>query len=195
MQAFLGNPAIKRKYLTRVRAHKKADEIIHGTYWQNGKGCAVGCTIHSDKHSNYESELGIPQWLAYLEDTLFEGMKNGKSKEFPESFLKSIPVGADLNKILHPFFHWLLTEEVIKNVTEKDEAVKKVILDIAKLHKEVIDGKRLSPFYESAAESAAWSAAESAAESAARSAAWSAAWSAAYERISEKLLQLMRTCP
>lgn len=43
--AFFGDPKIKAKYLRRVKAHYKADEIIKGTYWENGKGCAVGCTI------------------------------------------------------------------------------------------------------------------------------------------------------
>lgn len=41
---FHGKPAVKAKYLKRVRAHAKADEIVSGRYWENGKGCAVGCT-------------------------------------------------------------------------------------------------------------------------------------------------------
>ena len=54
MEAFHNDPSIKEKYLTRVQAHYKADEIIQGKYWENGKGCAVGCTIHSSDHKNYE---------------------------------------------------------------------------------------------------------------------------------------------
>lgn len=42
MKAFHGKKSIKAKYLSRVRAHAKADEIIKGTYWQEGKGCACG---------------------------------------------------------------------------------------------------------------------------------------------------------
>lgn len=71
--AFHGDKAIKAKYLARVKAHAEADEIIHGTYWEKGKGCAVGCTIHSEKHSAYETELGMPIILARLEDRIFEG--------------------------------------------------------------------------------------------------------------------------
>jgi hypothetical protein len=62
--AFHGDPAIKAFYLGRVRAHRKADEIRHGFYWQGGKGCAVGCTLHSNSHTAYEDELGIPRILA-----------------------------------------------------------------------------------------------------------------------------------
>jgi len=44
MIAFHGKPEIKEQYLARVRAHAAADEIIHGKYWEGGKGCAIGCT-------------------------------------------------------------------------------------------------------------------------------------------------------
>lgn len=35
--AFFGDKAIKKQYLNRVIAHRKADEIIHGTYCEDGK--------------------------------------------------------------------------------------------------------------------------------------------------------------
>ena len=112
LQAFHGDPKIKSKYLRRVRAHEKADEIIHGKYWEDGKGCAVGCTIHSPKHDAYETELGIPMALARLEDTLLEGQANGKSKTFPARFLSAIKPGADLSRVQWQFLHWVLTEEL-----------------------------------------------------------------------------------
>lgn len=113
MLAFHNDPAIKARYLARVRAHAAADEIIHGHYWENGKGCAVGCTVHSSAHDSYETKLGIPHMLALLEDQLFEGMENGESKEFPSRFLASIQPGADLSRVGWFFLHWLLTEELV----------------------------------------------------------------------------------
>src|SRR5690606_30279367 len=98
-------------YLSRVRAHKAADEIIQGTYWENGKGCAVGCTIHGNTHSSYEDELGIPRILAHLEDRIFEGLPNADAKEFPAQFLEAIPVGRDLNSVWKHFMIWLLVDE------------------------------------------------------------------------------------
>ena len=47
-----------------------------------------GCIIHSNEHKEYETELGIPQWLALLEKTLFEGMPNERAKEFRILFFK-----------------------------------------------------------------------------------------------------------
>lgn len=89
MKAFHNDPKIKAKYLKRVRAHAKADEIVKGRYWEDGKGCAVGCTIHSSNHSAYETELGIPRILARLEDTLFENLPNVLAKTWPYKDISS----------------------------------------------------------------------------------------------------------
>ena len=110
--AYHGDPRIKAKYLRRVRAHAKADEIIKGRYWEGGKGCAVGCTIHSGSHAAYETELGIPEALARLEDMLFEGQDNGAAKTFPARFLSAIKPGADVSRVQWVFLHWVLTEEL-----------------------------------------------------------------------------------
>ena len=179
MQAFHNDMKIKEKYLDRVLAHQKADEIIHGIYWENGKGCAVGCTIHSGNHKYYEKELGIPEWLARLEDTLFEGLQNGRAKAWPAQFLEAIKPGVDLEQVKKPFTIFILEQ----NLTYLDQC--KFDADKWPDVKSAIDGSRaaavqtieaLKSGSESAArsaESAAWSA-ESAARSAARSAAWSA---------------------
>ena len=74
MLAFHGQAKVKAKYLARVHAHRQADEIVKGKYWSEGKGCAVGCTIHGSDHGRYETELGIPRSIAHIQDRLFERM-------------------------------------------------------------------------------------------------------------------------
>ena len=122
--------------------------LSKGTYWnpgQNntGKGCAVGCTIHSGQHSAYETELGIPEWLAYVEDSLFEGMSEEKSKQWPYEFLNAIQVGVDLQQVKAPFQIIVLKKtlktldglkfsdtdfpDVIKAIADSKEAVKEVL--------------------------------------------------------------------
>ena len=115
MKAFHNDPAIKEKYLARVKAHREADQLVKGEYWEDGKGCAVGCTIHSGNHKEYEIELGIPEILAHLEDTIFEGLPNELAMTWPERFLKSIPVGADLSKVWPKFAIFLLTDKTQAN--------------------------------------------------------------------------------
>src|SRR5580698_1547052 len=93
MLSFHNNINVKNKYVDRVRAHIDADNLIRGTGWKDGKGCAVGCTLESYAHSRYPIELGLPEWLARLEDTLFENMSVEKSRTWPLLFLKTIPIG------------------------------------------------------------------------------------------------------
>jgi hypothetical protein len=197
MVAYLGDAKIKTKYLKRVQAHYKADEIIHGIYWENGKGCAVGCTIEGSQHSRYETELGIPQTIAYLEDRIFEGLSNGKAKEFPVKFLKAIKPGADLSLVTPKFMVWMLKEQEGYAGPKAFPDVLGVLRQVAALWQRVIDGDEVKKNEWSAAAGSAESAARAAAESAAVS-AWSAAWSAesaesawsAYEKMAEKLLSL-----
>ena len=110
MLSFHSDPSIKSTYLARVAGHADADEIVKGRYWENGKGCAVGCTIHGEAHESFERELGIPRMLAWLEDVIFEGLPNRLAKTWPERFLSSIVPGRDLSPVGWQFLHWLLTE-------------------------------------------------------------------------------------
>lgn len=109
MLSFHSDQSIKSNYLARVAAHADADEIIKGKYWEGGKGCAVGCTIHGETHQSFERELGIPQMLAWLEDVIFEGLPNRLAKTWPERFLRAINPGRDLSPVGWRFLHWLLT--------------------------------------------------------------------------------------
>ena len=53
MRAFHNDPKLKKFFIARVKAQEKADEIVKGRYWENGKGWAVGSTIHGNRHKNY----------------------------------------------------------------------------------------------------------------------------------------------
>jgi hypothetical protein len=164
--AFHGEEKIKDKYVKRVKAHYKADEIVQGQYWENGKGCAVGCTIQTDDvknshgswHQRYEEALGVPRVLARLEDRIFEGLTNGEAKEFPLKFIEAIHVGADLTPVFYQFMHWLLVdpkEGVIKYARPDG---KKAIKNVAKLLKRKLEGGSVTSdeWYE--VREAAWSA-------------------------------------
>ena len=185
MKAYLNDVSIKAKYLDRVRAHAAADEIIHGKYWEDGKGCAVGCTIHSGNHLDYESKLGIPVMLARLEDRLFEGQSNGCSKEFPERFLLAAKVGAYLSRVGWKFLYWLLTEEL----AGRDD------LQVAAQIKRCADVLVPLTKGEPADKEEARKAADAAADAAYAAGAYAAAEQKCYERMAEKLLELMAECP
>jgi hypothetical protein len=84
LQAYLNDPDLKARFLQEIGEHEAADMIRQGTYGEGAgcqwKGCAVGCSLRSlnkihgavdiddntNVHNRYETELGLPLWLAYL---------------------------------------------------------------------------------------------------------------------------------
>ena len=168
MRAYHDDQAVKAKYIGRVRTHREADNLIQGTGWENGKGCAVGCTLESYDHAAYEAELGVPRMLAHLEDAIFEGLAEAEAQAWPERFLKAIPVGADLSLVGWQYLDWLLSD--LPETDDSDSVVWRV--------RDEVTGpmSRGEEVDLSVAKDAAW-AAERAARSAARSAR-SAAWAA-----------------
>lgn len=214
MLAYHNDPKIKSKYLHRVRAHRKADEIVQSYgYWKNGRGCAVGCTIHGDTHKSYETELGIPEELAFLEDHFFENMKSAEAKEWPARFLKSIRPGANLSRVYDFWSAWNLEDPkdgVITLVSDKFPDIQRIIRETAqdcrdgrRVHEdkraEAAEAARAARAAEAAgaawaarAARAAW-AAEAARAAGAAEAAWAAeaAGAAYYDRASNKLIELL----
>ena len=219
MTAFHNDPALKARILAQIAAHREADEIIKGKYWENGKGCAVGCTVHGSNHADYEIELGIPQATAYLEDTIFEGLENGIAMLWPERFMNAVPVGADTGRVQWKFLHWLLTDEVvnpgINHPLAKESAARVAAIMLLLGDGAPVDSTEIRSAAESAysaaysarsaaysaesarsaysaraAESAAYSA-ESAAESAESAAESARSAYSAYKLMADKLEQLL----
>jgi len=187
--SYHNDPKLKKDMVSEMKKHYEMDAFDKGTYGHmNGqfKGCAVGCGVNSlnvrrglkiavDDHAEYSKALGIPEWLARIEDTLFEKLPEKESKEFPLAFVKAIPIGVDLEPVKWKFCSFLLKENIdrvlkLKIDDKLKEQVVTAIQGVLKLHENALETGKWD---ESAAWSAAWSAARSA-----ESAAWSAAWSA-----------------
>ena len=141
MQAFHNDVNIKNKLIDQLQAHYDADEIIKGVYWEGGKGCAIGCAIHSNDHSLYEERFAIPKWLSKVQDVIFEGLPNQKAKEWPLIFTKSVNVGADLNKIKIPFLIFIVESVINKFDHKKFPDAKKNINNIINILKNNHDNK------------------------------------------------------
>lgn len=151
MRAFHGKAELKETLLAEIKWHEEQDKIVQGTYGNEGdefKGCAVGCSINSlnrklgknfstSDHKIYETELGIPETLAYLEDSLFERMTALDSKKFPYEFISAIPVGADLSLVAARFIVFVLNDVL----QYADEVGTKAIKDTISLWADVIAGK------------------------------------------------------
>jgi len=178
MLAYHNDPKIKTDILSQLQEHAAADQIVKGHYWQDGKGCAIGCTIHSDDHMDYETRFGIPIMLARLEDCIFEGLPNDAAKTWPIRFMSAIEPGIDLSTVGWKFLHWLLTDEEVNPGINHP-----IVKDAVKRCADALLPLTVGQSIDISAASAAWSAARAAARSAAAwsadsSAAWSAVWGA-----------------
>ena len=195
--AYHGDKKVKARYLGRVRAHQKADEIVQGYgYWKDGKGCAVGCTLHSGAHSQYPIEMWIPVELAYLEDHFFENLPTEAAKKWPARFLSAIKVGADLSRVYDLWSAWNLIDPVDGVITLVSDAYPDVQRIVRETGQACLNGERInSARADRAAEAAR------AAGAAAWAAAWAADWAAGaadwaagavyYKKSSDKLIELL----
>jgi hypothetical protein len=189
--SYHNNPEVKESLVARMQKHIELDELVQGATGENGKGCTVWCALNNGdlkegyNHEAFETRLGLPEWLAILQDSIFEGLKPEDAKQFSSDWPKAIPVGKDLTPVKWKFCAFILQRNIERVLTlDIPEDLKKQVVDaisgVLELNK---SAAKTGVWDESAAESArsaAWSAAWSA-ESAARSAAWSAesaAWSA-----------------
>jgi hypothetical protein len=194
MKAFTETTMTKPEMVSALKWHQEQDNFVRGRYFKQGKGCAVGCSLESvarikgvtlsyTDHKSYEPHLGIPKWLAHVEDVIFEGLPLERSKAWPLEFIEAINIGSDLDKVKAPFTIFVLESNLANFDHEKNPDVVKVINSCIDLYKQYPEGP-----------SAAGSAARSAASSAASSAAWSAARSAAYVKFADKLIELIKEC-
>lgn len=196
MKAYHGDPQIKTGILKQLEAHRAADQLVKGVYWSAGKGCAVGCTIHSGNHMEYEHRFGIPVILARLEDCIFEGLPNDQAMGWPIRFMSAIPVGSDLSLVGWRFLHWLLTDEISISVSDDTEIeninvqCRSAIADCAEILR--LKAKDLSVTARATAHAVHVAARATARATAhAADAAYAAAYAAAYTRMAAKLIQLI----
>ena len=74
MQAFHGKQEVKDFYVQRLREHH-------------------------DRHELWSTELGLPEWYAYLCDKIFENLPKEKAPAFAVATLLAIPVGVDIEPV------------------------------------------------------------------------------------------------
>lgn len=165
--AFHNDTALAARVRAQIDAHTAADEIVQGRYWENGKGCFIGCIAHSDDTSAVEALTGFPIMLQRIAESIFEGLPNDVAKGFPQRVINAPKPGADISLVAWKFLHIVAKEALDTHGTEEVRAgcAAAVAVLADKAH-----GKPVS----SAAARAAAYAANAAARAAARAAAYAA---------------------
>jgi len=178
----------KNELLSQLKYHQDLDAFVQGQWLLNEKlenndfkGCFYGCTMQTNDNPifKFSEKYDIDLWYCYLTEKIFEGLPDGKYRQFPYRSIEILPLNFDFNIVKSQFHKAILLKQLD---WVKDEKVIEVLIKTAKLFE--------VPFNEiskSAAESVAQSAARSA-----QSAAWSAesAASAAWSAQSARLARL-----
>ena len=184
--AYHGDTKLKTWCVAEMKSHRKSETLRQGYgYWKDGAGCGVGCLIKGSDHALYETKFGIPEMLARLEDTIFEGLPVAKAQKWPERFLSAIQAGQDLSTVGWEFQHRLQINNLkfAKKQKFPDDvitAIEKVINVLEPMSK----GKPVNVESADSAESAAMTA-----WSASAMTAWSAA---AYEEMADLLIEIIK---
>ena len=119
LQAFNNDKEFKDQMIAAAISHREQDEYIAGAYAKmNGsfKGCSVGCSLFDVKgikgidvgegyndHALLAKELGIPEFICHLQDSIFEGLPDSERFKWTERLFNSIPLGVDLTPVLPRF--------------------------------------------------------------------------------------------
>lgn len=114
MRAFHNSKKIKDDYVLKVISHSSLNtaekKIAHSAYC----GCSIGIHISCGNSKICEHELGIPEWLALVEDGIVGELSPQRAITWPILFLKSITPGKNLETIKRPFLVY-----IVKSVLEK----------------------------------------------------------------------------
>ena len=105
MLAYHSSQEVKDKYVARFAQHRALDQVIQGTGFDptSGRGCFVGCILDDYDHSLFPVELGWPEWLAQLADTIFENIPKAHAPQFGTDLLDAVQPGVDLERARVPF--------------------------------------------------------------------------------------------
>ena len=82
-----------------------------------------------DAVRGHAAELGIPEWLAWLEKTLGEGLPEAQARQWPLRFSQALPGDADLEAVKWPFCAFLLRRTIERvRAAAGDEGLREQVL-------------------------------------------------------------------
>lgn len=174
MLTFHGKEEFKQELIGLARKHREQDEFIKGTYSddeaESFRGCSVGCLINDinkktgktyeySDHEKLAKELGWPEFVCRLQDSIFEGLPDPLFKEWTERLIEAIPVGKDISRALPKFLIKTvdrLPEKERRDVVESIAAVRKVLVEWDVTGTADVEAARSAESAAWSAESAAW---------------------------------------
>ena len=172
--AFHGRTDVAATLIARLKNNAQAERLALSAFaWTGEKGSMVGCMLENADASLWESEFGLPQWLALVADKAAEETRATESAvAFGTRLLETIRPGADLTPVGSQFILWLL-DDLKARIPVPSGAAQQALDGIERLHRCVTDNNPPPP--------QEWRAARRAA-------------TAATDEASDQLSTLLKTC-
>ena len=148
MLSFHGDLDLKNKCINQYKLMKKVIDFLRKIGVIKKYHLNIFLDIKNVKSEEIEEKLGIPTWLAYLQEEMFLFFsRNNPSScslcdDFPLRFLESIPVGVNLNQIKVPFLVYVL-ENLLSSINDKNSikyishTIKVLLSSSSKEHKDL----------------------------------------------------------
>lgn len=105
MQAFHNEPRLKRSLVEKMKGHERVYKYRPGL---KGFGpgtyvtCFIGCLFNEGlaaKRRNWPRRMGLPVWLSWKAERIFEYCSADYGPTWCSRFLMSIPLGIDLDTV------------------------------------------------------------------------------------------------
>jgi hypothetical protein len=106
-----------------VKKHIDADSVTQGYYWEDGKGCFIGCLAHGNDVQQLSVTYGLSVGLTRICEAIFEGLSPEDAKQFFADFPDAIGYdGKNLSLVL-----WQFLEDVLRNLPAQKPEIQSVI--------------------------------------------------------------------
>lgn len=149
LNAYQSNPAVRDTILARLRLHADGKRLAPGPLaWTGDKGSLVGCLLESDDPAQWESTLGLPQWLATAADGLAAQQRSPEhALDFGVELLNAIAPGADVSAAGSAVILNLLADvtEFVAQSTEVPAELKQALQQVEALHRRAVQGEQPAP--------------------------------------------------
>ncbi|CAN7658332.1 hypothetical protein [Massilia sp. LjRoot122] len=144
--ALHGSSDMQSRLLARLGKHEQAKSIVPSAFaWTGEKGSLVGCLLESPDASQWESELGLPQWLAVVADKIAQHSGDVETAAaFGARFISAISPGADLEPLGSQFILRLLGD-LKGRIALPAGAASEALAEVERLHHCVATKQPVTP--------------------------------------------------
>ena len=108
-----------------VAQHIAADAVVQGTYWENHKGCFIGCLAHSSDPRLVVERYGLTLQILLIAESIFEALPIGEAKQFFADFADAVDDGKDLSLV-----HIKFLAETLRNLPVQKPYIQSVITPV-----------------------------------------------------------------